>query len=128
VDRVALGNPRTVPAGRYAEACLRGQGLWEGLRDRLVFGENVRQVLDYVAREEVEAGFVYATDIAMRARAVRVALLPPGDGYPPIRYPAAVTAASRRPALGRAFLDLLAGPDGQAAFLRRGFRPAAGAP
>lgn len=127
IGRVALGNPKTVPAGRYAEASLRALGLWEALAGRLLLGENVRQVLEYVARGEVEAGLVYATDAAARGAAVRTALLLPGESHPPIRYPAAVTAASRHPGLGGAFLDLLMSPQGQAAFARRGFQPAAGA-
>ena len=64
VTRVAIGNPRTVPAGQYAQESLRAVGVWERLGPKLVYGENVRQVLEYVARGEVDAGFVYATDVA----------------------------------------------------------------
>ena len=72
VSRIVIGNPKTVPAGQYAEECLRTLGLWERLLPKLVFSENVRQALDYVARGEVDAGFVYTTDLAARAAGVPV--------------------------------------------------------
>ena len=71
VKRIAVGNPKTVPAGRYAEEVLKHFSLWEALKDKLVFGENVRQVLDYVARNEADAGLVYSTDAAVRNKDVR---------------------------------------------------------
>ena len=55
VKKIAVGHPQTVPAGRYAEQVLRNLNLWEPLKEKLVFAENVRQVLDYVARDEVDA-------------------------------------------------------------------------
>ncbi len=63
VKRLAIGNPRTVPAGQYAQQLLHKIQLWPKLESRLVLAENVRQLLDYVVREEVEAGIVYATDV-----------------------------------------------------------------
>src|SRR6266446_9965942 len=62
VQRIVIGNPKTVPVGQYAEESLRSLGLWEKVQPKLVLAENVRQALDYVARGEVEAGFVYTTD------------------------------------------------------------------
>ncbi len=61
--KIAIGHPETVPAGRYAKIFLEKYGLWETLYDRLVYANSVRQVLDYVRRGEVDAGFVYKTDI-----------------------------------------------------------------
>jgi molybdate transport system substrate-binding protein len=123
VRRIGIGNPRTVPAGQYAEECLRRLGLLDGVRDRLVFGENVRQVLEYVVRGEVDAGFVYATDVRLRAALVKEAFRPPHDSYPPVTYPAAVLAGTRYPDLGRAFIALLGGREGQEVLGRLGFPP-----
>lgn len=123
VTRIAIGNPRTVPAGLYAEESLRGLGLWDRLRPRLVFAENVRHVLDWVARGEVDAGFVYATDVPRRAGRVVEAFRPAEDTYRPIVYPAAVVAGSRHPALARAFVERLGGPAGRAVLARWGFQP-----
>jgi molybdate transport system substrate-binding protein len=126
VQRVVIGNPKTVPAGQYAEECLRTLGLWDALRPKLVFAENVRQALEYVARGEVDAGFVYSTDAAVRAGQVKIAGQPPQESYAPVTYPGAIVAASRQPALAQAFLDLLLSPAGQEVLARYGFQPPLG--
>ncbi|MGH7264318.1 MAG: molybdate ABC transporter substrate-binding protein [Candidatus Rokuibacteriota bacterium] len=126
VGRIVIGNPKTVPVGQYAEECLRGLGLWERLQPKLVLAENVRQALDYVARGEVDAGFVYTTDAAARAGRVTEAFRPGEESYRPIVYPAAVVAASTHQGLARAFIDLLVSPDGQATLARLGFQPSPG--
>ncbi len=123
VGRVVIGNPKTVPAGQYAEESLRALGLWERLQPRLVYAENVRQALEYVARGEVEAGFVYTTDLAARPAGVTEAFRLPEDTYPPVIYPAAVVTASRQPALAGAFIELLLGREGRAVLGRLGFQP-----
>ena len=124
VTRIAIGHPKTVPVGQYTEESLRALGLWDRVRGKLVYAENVRQVLDYVNRGEVDVGFVYATDAALRAGRVKEVFRPPEDTYRPVIYPAAVVASSRQPALARAFIALLAAPDGQAILRRLGFAPA----
>ena len=123
VGRIVIGNPKTVPAGQYAEESLRALGLWDRLQPKVVFAENVRQALDYVARGEVDAGFVYTTDAASRAQGVKEAFRPPDDSYRPVIYPGAVVVASKQPALAQAFLDLLGSPPGRAALSRFGFQP-----
>lgn len=123
VTRIVVGNPKTVPVGQYSEESLRALGLWEKLQPKIVFAENVRQALDYVARGEVDAGFVYTTDAAVRGRDVKEAFRPPEDTYRPVTYPAAVTKDARQPALATAFLDLLMSPDGQKVLTRLGFLP-----
>jgi molybdate transport system substrate-binding protein len=121
VRRIAIGNPRTVPAGQYAEASLRAAGLLDRVRAKLVLGENVRQVLEYVARGEVDAAWVYTTDAAMERHRVREAFRPPESTYPPVLSPVAVLRDARAPRLARAFVDLLAGPDGRSIVARFGF-------
>ena len=123
VRRIALGNPKTVPAGQYAEQSLRSLGLWETVRPKVVYAENVRQVVEYVARGEVDAGFAYVTDLAVRRDAVREAFRPPEDSHQPITYPAAVVAASRAPRLAEAFVAFLSSPAAQAILSRLGFLP-----
>ena len=123
VQRIVIGNPRTVPVGQYSEECLRTLGLWDRVQAKLVFAENVRQALDYVSRGEVDAGFVYTTDAALRATRVREALRPGEDTYRPIVYPAAVVKDSRHPELARAFVELLVGAQGRAVLTRFGFQP-----
>ncbi len=126
VSRIVIGNPRTVPVGQYTEESLRSLGLWERLQPKLVLAENVRQALDYVARGEVDAGFVYTTDVAIRADRVREAFRPPPASYRPVVYPVAVVKGSRHVDLARAFIELLVGPEGQAVLARLGFQPGGG--
>ena len=123
VQKIVIGNPRTVPVGQYSEESLKALGLWERLRDRLVFAENVRQALEYVSRGEVDAGFVYTTDAATRAGRVTEAFRPAEDTYSPVLYPAAVVRDARHPALAQAFLDLLLSREGQAVLAGLGFEP-----
>ena len=123
VTRIAVGHPRTVPAGQYTEESLRALGLWERLQPKIVFTENVRQALDYVSRGEVDAGFVYTTDAASRSQNVKEAFRPPEDTYRPIVYPGAVVTASRHPALAQAFLEHLSSPGGRTVLARLGFLP-----
>lgn len=118
--KVALGSPQTVPAGRYAKEALAAAKLSAPLESRLVFAQNVRQVLDYVARSEVEAGFVYATDAAIMPDKVKVAFDVPTPT--PVRYPIAVVKDSKHPDLARAFVALAASDAGQAVLRRYGFR------
>jgi molybdate transport system substrate-binding protein len=122
VRRIVIGNPRTVPVGQYAEESLKALALWDRVQPKLVFAENVRQALDYVARGEVEAGFVYSTDIPVRAGQVTEAFRPAEDTYRPVTYPVAVVKDSRQPALARAFIDLLMTREGQSALSRLGFQ------
>lgn len=123
VTRITIGNPKTVPVGQYSEQSLRALGLWDRLQPKFVFAENVRQALDYVARGEMDAGFVYTTDAAIRRGQVVEAFRPPEDTYRPVIYPVAVVAASKHPAVAQAFIDLLVGQEGQAVLARFGFLP-----
>src|SRR3989442_7777283 len=104
VKRIVIGNPKTVPVGQYTEESLRALGLWDRVQGKLVFAENVRQALDYVARGEVDAAFVYATDAAVRPGRVEEALRPAADTYPPLAYPVGMVRESRHKALAQAVI------------------------
>jgi molybdate transport system substrate-binding protein len=123
VQRIVIGNPKTVPVGQYTEESLRALGLWERVQPKLVLAENVRQALDYVARGEVDAGFVYTTDAVARAERVKEAFRPAEDTYRPVTYPVAVVRGARQPALARAFIELLVSAAGRAVLARLGFQP-----
>jgi molybdate transport system substrate-binding protein len=119
VKRIALGKPGSVPAGRYAQQAMEARGQWAVLQPKLVPADHARQVLHLVARGEVEAGFVYATDAASAGGQVRVVTAV--DGHAPIRYPVAVASDSRHPAAARAFVQFLASPAAQAVLRQHGF-------
>jgi molybdate transport system substrate-binding protein len=123
VRRIVIGNPKTVPVGQYSEESLKALGLWDLLQPKLVLAENVRQALDYVARGEVDAGFVYTTDAALRSGGVVEAFRPAEDTYRPVTYPVAVVKDTKHLALAQAFIALLVSRDGRAVLARLGFQP-----
>jgi molybdate transport system substrate-binding protein len=117
--RIAIGVPASVPAGRYAKASLHDAGLWPAIEPKMIGAQTVRQALDYVARGEVDAGFVYATDAALLPTRVSVAFSVPTK--PPILYPAAPLAQSANASLANRFVAYLLEPRAQAIFARNGF-------
>ncbi|MGE0310951.1 MAG: molybdate ABC transporter substrate-binding protein [Lautropia sp.] len=117
--RIAIGLPASVPVGSYARRVLEAAGLWAAIEPKMIGASNVRQALDYVARAEVDAGFVYATDAAVMRDKVKVALtVPTGE---PIRYPVAPIAASANADLAARFVAFLGTPAAQAVLARRDF-------
>jgi molybdate transport system substrate-binding protein len=119
VKRIALGLPASVPAGSYARSALEAGRLWNTLARRTIGANNVRQVLDYVARGEVDAGFVYATDALLMPDRVKVAFTVPTPK--PILYPVAVLAKAPNPTGATQFVDFLFTPAAQAVLARHGF-------
>ena len=119
VRRIAIGKTATVPVGRYTREVLDSAKLWSALESKFVQADSVRQVLDYVARGEAEAGFVYATDAAIMGSKVRVVLT--ATGHTPVTYPVAVVADSRQRTLAQAFIAFLASADAQQILSRYGF-------
>lgn len=117
---VAIGNPDSVPVGRYTKGALEAAGLYEALTPKFAMAESVRQALDYVARGEVQAGFVYATDAVLRADKVKVAL--EVTGHKAITYPIALLAASQNRDMGLAFVDFVKSEEGQAILKKYGFK------
>lgn len=121
VRRLAIGQPKTVPAGEYATQVLDRLGLSDRLRERLVFGSSVRQVLDYVQRGEVDAGIVYATDAQHAGDRVKRVATAEASWHDPILYSIAPVTRSARRAEVRQFGDYLTGDGGRAILARHGF-------
>ncbi|MGA9756597.1 MAG: molybdate ABC transporter substrate-binding protein [Desulfobaccales bacterium] len=119
VQRVAVGNPAGVPAGRYTKEALEKAGLWDKLTPKFILAESVRQVLDYVSRGEVDAGLVYSTDAAIAKGKVKI--VTEVQGHQPIVYPAALVAASQKQALAQEFLNFLFAPESGAVLSKYGF-------
>lgn len=122
VKTVAVGEPQTVPAGKYAQEVLRHFDIYGELKPKLVLAKDVRQVLTYVETGNADAGIVYATD-AKISKKVTVAATAPEDSHSPVVYPAAVIKTSKNAAGAKAFLDFLAGEKARTAFQRYGFIP-----
>lgn len=117
--RLAVGQTRTVPAGKYAKASLESLSLWNGVRPRLAESESVRAALMLVARGETPLGIVYASD-AKAEPGVRVVATFPEDSHPPIVYPVAALRGARAAQAAR-FVQWLASPAADALFTKRGF-------
>ncbi len=127
--KVAAGDPRSVPAGRYAEQTLRALKIYDQVAPRLVLAENVRQVLTYVQRGEVEAGIVYRTDARVARSTVTVVQTADPQTHDAIEYPAVLVTASAHQQAGRKFLDYLKTQAASAVLTEYGFElPAETAP
>ncbi|MGH7122759.1 MAG: molybdate ABC transporter substrate-binding protein [Stellaceae bacterium] len=118
-DRLAIGDPGAVPAGKYAKAALEKLGQWSAVESRLAPAADVRAALLLVSRGETPLGIVYATDAAAD-KGVRVVGTFPEDSHPPIVYPAAEVAGSTNPAAA-AFLNFLKSERARPIFERWGF-------
>lgn len=116
--RLAVADPDSVPAGKYAKSALTSLGVWNAVVDRLAQAENVRVALAYVARGETPLGIVYATD-AMVDKKVKIVDTFPDSTHAPIVYPAALTKDAKPGA--KAFLDYLSSPQARAVFVKYGF-------
>ena len=119
ITRVAIANPASVPVGRYSQTALEAANLWTAMQAKAINTQNVRQSLDYVARGEVDAGFVYATDAAIMKDKVKVAFEVPLQTT--ILYPIAKTVASTKAAEATSFINYLATPAAQAILGKYGF-------
>jgi molybdate transport system substrate-binding protein len=119
VKRIAIGNPATVPAGRYTQEALTNAKIWDAVQPKLVPGESVRQTLDYVTRGEVDAGFVFATDAKIAGAKVR--FVQEAATTTKVTYPIAVIAASKNPQ-AKAFVDFVVGAEGQKILHSYGFK------
>jgi molybdate transport system substrate-binding protein len=121
VRRIAIGNPASVPAGKYAEEVLKSSGTWETVKDRLVLCENVRQVMDYTARNEVDAGVVFRTD-AGNSRDITIISEAPEQSHKPVLYVVAAIKGSKQEALAKEFISILLSDEGRKIMKRYGFR------
>jgi molybdate transport system substrate-binding protein len=119
VKKVAIGAPASVPAGRYAKRALEKAGLWSVVEPKMISTQNVRQSLDYVARGEVDAAFVYATDAALFKERVKFAFTVPLDVR--ISYPMSLMAASANPKEAKQFMAFVLSPAGQVTLAKFGF-------
>jgi molybdate transport system substrate-binding protein len=116
--RLAIADPDTVPAGRYAKAAFTALGIWTQLEPHLVRAEDVRAALAWVARGEAPLGVVYATDARVEAN-VRIVATFPASSHPPIVYPLALLVGASPAAAD--FASFLESPAGRAVFEQAGF-------
>jgi len=119
IKRFAMGTPASVPAGHYAQGSLEKAGLWVDLKDKIINTTNVRQALDYVARDEVDAGFVYASDAQLMQDKVKVAFQVATTS--PIQYPIAKVSAGPQADAANKFIAFVLSGNAQTLLKKYGF-------
>lgn len=120
LKRIAIGSPRSVPAGEYAMEALARAGIEKRMAGKLVMGRDVRECLMYAERGEVDGALVYRTE-ALQATQVKVLFAVPQELYRRIAYPMALTAAGAGNRDATAFLGYLRSKEAQAVLVRYGF-------
>lgn len=118
--KLAMANPKSVPAGKYGKEALEKLGAWAGVETSVVRAENVRSALRFVEQGEAAAGIVYATDAKAAGASIWVAGTFPADSHAPITYPAAVMAG-KEAGPGGGFLTFLKSDKAKEAFISAGF-------
>ncbi|MBF2072832.1 MAG: molybdate ABC transporter substrate-binding protein [Synechococcales cyanobacterium C42_A2020_086] len=122
VTRIAIGNPDTVPIGRYSEEIFKNLGLSEQVQPKLILGKNVRQVLGYVEAGNVDAALVWVTD-AKTTDKVKIVETIPENLHSPAIHPIAVIAASTHPKEAEDYVQFLLSDQSKSIFEQYGFTP-----
>jgi len=122
VQKIAIGNPDTVPVGNYTRTALTEVGLWNQIENKTIPAEDVRQALTYVERGEVDAGFVYLTD-ANAAEPGTVKIIENVSVSTPITYPIAIVSSSQNEGTAQNFNNMVSGSEGQEILASFGFIP-----
>ena len=121
IKKIALGEPKTVPVGQYSEEIFTSLSILDKIKEKAVYGNNVKEVLTWVETGNVEAGVVYGTD-AKTSKKVKIVAIAGKDLYnTPVVYPVAVIKASKNVDDTKAFLKFLSGDKAKAVFVKYGF-------
>jgi molybdate transport system substrate-binding protein len=123
IKTISVGQPETVPAGKYAKQALEKMNLWKDVQSKLVFAGDVRQVLTHVKTGNADAGIVYKTDAATTTEVTVVATFDP-KSHQPIVYPIGVLKTSKHPKQTQDFYQWLHSPQAMEIFQKYGFKKA----
>ncbi len=122
LDKIALGSPKSVPAGEYALEALKKSALEKQLNGKLVMAKDVRECLMYAERGEVDGAFVYRTD-ALQAKQAKILFTVPQELYPRVTYPLALTTTGAKNRDAAAFAAYLKSDAAKGTLARYGFAP-----
>jgi molybdate transport system substrate-binding protein len=120
VKKIAMGEPRSVPAGQYAQQVLEKLKIWSEIKSKLVFANNVRQVLASVESGNADAGLVYITDAKISDK-VKVVVTADEKYHSPIIYPLAVVKRSKNVDAAKEFSQFLSSNQAKTVFKKYGF-------
>jgi len=121
IEKIAIGEPKSVPAGKYAKEILTSLGIFKTIESKLVYAKDVRQVLNYVATENVDAGIVYRSETKITDR-VKVAAIAPENSHSQIVYPIAVIKDSKNIAEAKEFIKYTFSARAEAQLKKYGFK------
>lgn len=122
IKRIAVGNPKTVPAGRYADEVMQYLKMDQTLKPKFIFTENVRQVLDYVMRGEVDAGIVYSSDALIGVKKIRIVATADKKSHKPVIYPIAIIKGTKKDVTAKAFIAFVISAKGKKVLEKYGFK------
>jgi molybdate transport system substrate-binding protein len=120
MEKIAIGSPKSVPAGEYAMEAVRKAGVEKQLEHKMVMAKDVRECLMYAERGEVDGAFVYKTD-ALQAKRAKILFAVPKDLYPRVTYPMGLTTAGSKNKEAEAFYGYLQRGEAKAALAKYGF-------
>lgn len=120
LDKIAIGSPKSVPAGEYAEKAIKSAGLEKQLTGKLVMGKDVRTCLMYAESGEVSGAFVYKTDAAL-AQNIKILFAVPQELYPQVTYPMGLTEAGSKKSEATAFYNYLKSAEAKNILTKFGF-------
>lgn len=120
VEKIAIGDPESVPAGKYAKEVLDNTKLYDNVKDKLVLAKDVKEVLSWVQKGNADVGFVYLSD-ATGVDDVDVVLTTDDDSHSEIAYPVAVLKDSKQAKVAQQFEDFLLSDTAQNILEKHGF-------
>jgi len=121
LEKIAVGSPRSVPAGDYAVQAMKKAGIEKQLEGRLVMAKDVRECLMYADRGEVTGAFVYKTDAEQMAKNVKILFVVPQELYPRVTYPLGMTAAGAKKPEAVAYFRFAQSAEGKKILAKHGF-------
>lgn len=120
IKKIGIGEPRSVPAGQYAQQVLEKLNIWKTVKPKIVYANNVRQVLASVESGNADAGLVYKTD-AKISNKIKVVVAADEKYHSPIIYPLAVVKRGKNVDAAKAFAQFLSGNEARVVFQKYGF-------
>ncbi|KAB0665793.1 molybdate ABC transporter substrate-binding protein [Oryzomonas japonica] len=121
LEKIAIGSPKSVPAGEYATEAFRKAGIDKQLEKKLVMAKDVRECLLYADRGEVDGAFVYKTDALQVAKSAKILFTVPQQYYPRVTYPMALTVTGGKKAEAAGFYRFLQSAEAKAVLAKHGF-------
>ncbi|MBH8574611.1 molybdate ABC transporter substrate-binding protein [Nostocaceae cyanobacterium CENA369] len=120
VKKIALGEPKSVPAGQYAQQVLTSSKIFGQIKSKAVYAKDVRQALNYVESGNADAGIVYLSD-AKSTPKVKIVATAPENTHSPVVYPIAILKSTKNVDAAKNFVQFLSGNQAKTVFEKQGF-------